>query len=406
MNNVMDQATLRFHSNAHADCMKANHFLVWLCVASLFLVLIAPQSIALIGLICAGVLPQNKISITWAIMTFIIVASFVNSGAQAVSLSYVAHFFSLYFVIRMAVYRLKVIDVALSFYLIVLISIVGVGIEFIFWRHGQLSELSQLSFVFNDRNYLGAYLSAGFMACLYISQLSTKPFFKAISTVFMILVPVLLLQIGSRSAVLSFVTGILCYAYVQRAQPRLVVPFAGLVLVAGFFIYSVAPSDVLANFRLFREDYSKDDSALIRLQLLLIAGHLFLDNIWFGIGPNLFIPNSGGYLTDISHELVRPMDLSSGLATHNSYVQFFAELGIVLGLIVCYKLLRLIRLVVSIVKSRPDKRKSHAVAFLFSFSAVFAVTGLFLNLHSSIPFMFVLFGMEHFMRRISTRVEI
>ena len=97
------------------------------------------------------------------------------------------------------------------------------------------------------------------------------------------------------------------------------------------------------------------------------------------------------------------LNLSDGLVTHNSYVQYFVELGIIAGLFVFYRLIKTISFFYNSVGLQLESSTRKSLAFLFAISTAFSVSGFFINIHSTVLFVFVLLGMREYVLRILRR---
>jgi hypothetical protein len=184
-----------------------------------------------------------------------------------------------------------------------------------------------------------------------------------------------------------------------RATRKLLFPIIIICLVV-FVLYFILPSNLILNLRFFNPASSTGDSEIIRLSLILSAFEIFLQSPFFGIGPNLFMLKSGVYLSDLAPNLMSGLNLSDGLVTHNSYIQYFVELGVFVGSYVIYRLLKTFRLFFVAASIKMGAARRNDLAFLFSVSSAFAVSGFFLNLHSAIFFIFFIFAMDVFVLRI------
>jgi len=385
-----------------------NSLFIWCYVICIFTQTMIPWLIALLAILSflarplafistSGVIRSWRVHGEWALPLILILISTVNSGSNLVSISYFLNFISMYFLVVFAVSKIKVIDIAKILSAIMVVSLLGACFQFIYFFKANTALLSELSFIFSDRNYLGMYLAAGYIANLYLLMMdnSQKNFSRKL---ILIIVPLFMFALGSRSALLGLLCGICAFFYFLRRNHRLIIFFVIAIFIA-LVINIVLPTDFLVNLRMLNAESSTSDSDIIRFSLILISLDLFFQNPILGVGPNLFLVYSGQFLHDMALDLAAGIHLSDGLVTHNSFLQYFVELGVVLGAFVVWRILMILRLYF-IFRSRPLLLKERqGLAFLFSSSFVFLISGNFLNLHSSIFFIFVVFGLERMIRR-------
>jgi O-antigen ligase len=170
-----------------------------------------------------------------------------------------------------------------------------------------------------------------------------------------------------------------------------------LVVFLAFALFAIMPASLLENLRLFNADSSVGDSDVIRLVLISAAISLFIENPIYGVGPNMFQVMSGQFLGAL--QTTQVLDLTDGLATHNSYLQYIVELGMFMGLLIIYEVGRLLRTYI-IYRSRPAYKQQQAqLKFIFSIAVVFMVSGALINIHSSIFFILALFGIERIIKK-------
>ncbi len=94
------------------------------------------------------------------------------------------------------------------------------------------------------------------------------------------------------------------------------------------------------------------------------------------------------------------LNLSDGLVTHNSYIQYFVELGLIAGLFVFYRLIKTFFIFYKLVRVNMKSSTRRSLAFLFAISTAFFVSGNFINIHSAVFFIIFVFGMREYVLRI------
>jgi len=337
----------------------------------------------------------------WLFVLLIIAMSTLLSGLNNVSVSYLINFLSIFCITTYCSKRFTPIIIAEIFYRVALVSLLGAAIQFIYFQDGVFDSFSQIRFVFSDRNDFGLYLVAGFFSALYLGNCNIQ-LASATRRVFLLLVPCVMLLIGSRSALLALSVAFLAYAHFLRASRLfwlVVIAITAIMLI----LYFLMRADLVGGLRLIDSNGSIKDSNIIRLALLSVAYELFSNSPLFGIGPNMFMVKSGPYLVDLAPDLMSGLNLSDGLVTHNSYVQYFVELGIIAGLFVFYRLIKTISFFYNSVGLQLESSTRKSLAFLFAISTAFSVSGFFINIHSTVLFVFVLLGMREYVLRILRR---
>jgi O-antigen ligase len=390
--------------------MKKANVVSWVSAACILLQTesMLPSSIVLMAILSFSLAPSlyvnryKLIFITehykWILISILIATTTALTGFNSVSVSYLINYISMFFLITYVSIKFSVKDIANVLYFISLVSLCAVIWKFFIVDNADVNLLSEMRFVFSDRNDLGLYLVAGFFANMntIMSRAGREVTFRKaiLATTFIVLI-----VLGSRSAILALSLGIISYMFFLRAMRKLLFLSAIIFLVV-FVLFFLLPSNLILNLRLFNPESSIGDSDIIRLSLMFAAFELFLQSPLFGIGPNLFMVKSGDYLSDLAPNLMSGLNLSNGLVTHNSYIQYFVELGIIVGVFVIYRLFKTFRLFFIVVSIQMSADRRNDLAFLFAVSSAFAVSGFFLNLHSAILFIFVIFSMDVFALRI------
>lgn len=332
------------------------------------------------------------IYLDWLFALLIILASTLHSGASVQSISYVLTFVSMYVLVRYAVAQITIDTIARVLYLIMVISLFGVIGELAAKYNGSLYFLPAVSFVFSDRNELGMYLAAGYISCLYLVRYQAE-YNTVVNRSLLLVVPVLLVILASRSALAALFLGVL-FSFNRGFKFYAV----GLVVILfAFGLFALVPPVFLENFRLFNAESSVRDSDIIRWVLTSAAIGLFIENPVFGIGPNVFQAISGDFLEALPTAQV--LDLSGGLATHNSYLQYFVELGMFMGLLIIYEIGRLFTTYIRYRSHAAYRQQQAQLRFIFSMAVVFMVSGAFINIHSSLFFMLAVFGVHRIIKR-------
>lgn len=381
--------------------MKKDNLLPVFLAVSILLQTVIPVLLGLFAVVAMVLKPSILVSprrsgiiihVDWLFAFLIIAMSTVNSGSNSQSISYIFTFVSMYILVRYSVVQTSIDTIARVLYVIMIVSLLGMIGEFFIKYNANPAFLSEVSFVFSDRNELGMYLAGGYMACLYLVKKQVG-YNRYVNKLLLVLIPVLLILLASRSALLALFMGVLFY-FNKSFKFYLV---SLLVVFLAFALFAIMPASLLENFRLFNADSSVGDSNVIRLVLISAAVSLFIENPIFGVGPNMFQVMSGQFLETLQTFSV--LDLSGGLATHNSYLQYIVELGMFMGLLIIYEVGRLLRTYI-IYRSRPACKQQQAqLKFIFSIAVVFMVSGAFINIHSSIFFMLALFGIERIIKK-------
>lgn len=334
----------------------------------------------------------------WMAILLSIMVTTAVTGLNSVSISYLVNYGSMFFLVTYISARLSVKNISEIFYIISMVSLIGIFWQFFMVNRGDINSLSEMRFVFSDRNDLGLYLVAGFFANLYVIRLNGETG-VTLRKINLITIFIILILLGSRSSLLAFSLAVTTFMFTMRSLHKL---FALCIIIFTFMVamYFLLPSNIISNLRLFNPESSIGDSDIIRFSLIIAAIELFIQSPFFGVGPNMFLVKSGAYLNDLAPNLMSGLNLSDGLVTHNSYAQYFVELGIFVGLFIIYRLIKIFRLFFHVYSIKMSENKRLGIAFLFSITSAFAVSGFFLNLHSTIFFIFVIFGMDVLVLRI------
>jgi hypothetical protein len=381
--------------------MKKDNLLPVFLAVSILLQTVVPVLLGLFAVVAMVLTPSILVSprrsgiiihVDWLFAFLIIAISTVNSGSNSQSISYILTFVSMYILVRYSVAQTSIDTIARVLYVIMIISLLGMIGEFFIKYNANPAFLSEVSFVFSDRNELGMYLAGGYMACLYLVKKQVG-YNGYVNKLLLVLIPILLILLASRSALLALFMGVLFY-FNKGFKFYLV---SLLVVFLAFALFAIMPASLLENLRLFNADSSVGDSDVIRLVLISAAISLFIENPIYGVGPNMFQVMSGQFLGAL--QTTQVLDLTDGLATHNSYLQYIVELGMFMGLLIIYEVGRLLRTYI-IYRSRPAYKQQQAqLKFIFSIAVVFMVSGAFINIHSSIFFILALFGIERIIKK-------
>ncbi|MDA9313371.1 O-antigen ligase family protein [Amylibacter sp.] len=289
-------------------------------------------------------------------------------------------------------------DLVNIIYFVTIISISYFVFELVYLHGFDLSKATELSSVFSGRNIFGMFICLGLSASLYRNFRSNSSTHNYGFSLILFYSTILIL-LGSRSSMISMVIGILAFYYYNKSigKPLLI----GAVITLLLMSVSVLSYDYLSqNIRFLNSNSTADDSNLIRVVLIMAAVDLFLNNPLLGVGANMFIPKSAIFLEYLNTDGIISVDLSAGLATHNSYIQYLVELGLIVTIIVILKIIKLIFTLIKLRKRSLSKTQRLELAFIFAFSLNIITSAAFMNLHSSIIFMFVILVAEKMAKQV------
>lgn len=332
------------------------------------------------------------------LMFCFIILSSIYTGMNSVTISYIVYFVSMYIILDIFIRYNSVSDLVNIIYFVTIISISYFVFELVYLHGFDLSKATELSSVFSGRNIFGMFICLGLSASLYRNFRSNSSTHNYGFSLILFYSTILIL-LGSRSSMISMVIGILAFYYYNKSigKPLLI----GAVITLLLMSVSVLSYDYLSqNIRFLNSNSTADDSNLIRVVLIMAAVDLFLNNPLLGVGANMFIPKSAIFLEYLNTDGIISVDLSAGLATHNSYIQYLVELGLIVTIIVILKIIKLIFTLIKLRKRSLSKTQRLELAFIFAFSLNIITSAAFMNLHSSIIFMFVILVAEKMAKQV------
>lgn len=202
-----------------------------------------------------------------------------------------------------------------------------------------------------DPNLAAAYLSVSFFVALLLIHFSEEKWQSRIGYISVIFIFLSIVLTQSRSGIIAFFLALSVYFVFTSKRSLKLVPVFLILIFVGFFGFLSIDSGVFDNQltvsieNRFRQAIDQTGQAEIRVNLARAAFEMGKDFPIFGVGRGNFRLNSKPYYEMIgidtesrAYEITYDMKIP-----HNTYLTFFAELGIVGLLLFLYIFYRAIK---------------------------------------------------------------
>jgi len=284
--------------------------------------------------------------------------------------------------IRQLVYLVLGISVFLA--LFGLVKSAGLN-PFPWWDYTHHADVTYLSATFGNRNHLAGWMEMAISLVLGVMLFKERGRAKSISLALLLLLITALVFSQSRGGWFGMLAAFMCMSFLLYRSNRLItsrwaVIMVNVVFVVGFIVVSSTP----VTERLLTAEAGFDDGSLASR---MTAWHGVVDlakaNPLLGTGPGTFA---------VSFPKYQPPGFQAHLMyAHNDYLDFTAELGFVLLIIIAWMVVALYRQGLHTMRSKSTLTRGVTLGALAGITAILVHSFVDFNLH--IPANALLFSM-------------
>lgn len=274
--------------------------------------------------------------------------------------------------IRQLVYLLLGVSVFLA--LFGLIKSAGLN-PFPWWDYAHHADVTYLSATFGNRNHLAGWMEMSISLVLGFMLFQQRSRAKTISLALLLLLMAALVFSQSRGGWIGMLVAFMCMSFLlyrvnSAITSRWVIIMLNVVFVVGFIVVSSTP----VTDRLLTAKAGFGDGSLASRMTVWHGGvDLAKANPLLGTGPGTFA---------VSFPKYQPPGFQAHLIyAHNDYLDFTAELGFGLLLIIAWMIIGLYRQGLHIMRSRSTLTRGVTLGALAGITAILVHSFVDFNLH-------------------------